>query len=1686
MLRIQEGVESIGGYAFRRCAMFTEVHIPASVTTIGDSAFCGCTRISALKWVPASEISLASGFISSGSSLRVYLSGENDIISGVLDNLGIAWEYLGDMTYTLMLIPNGGVLEVPDQMMTMSWADELILPEPARNGYIFTGWYQDNELAVQNMLTRMPAKDLTLFAGWTAEKDIFHPESSVLTLMNGEETFEQRRVFWDEDLLPMPEPVMSGKVFLGWTWDEAGTMPFELRRMPEMDITLFAQWTDEEAWLPDGRSLLTLCANGSVFENGSDLLMISLTQGASVSGALPEISWEHHVFRGWYLDAEGNNIWRGISIPLNGLTLYAGWTEDDDWLPEGYSLVTLNGCGGLFDEGNVLVLQLPWDTPMDSLPLPVFTGHTFSGWYTDEEHTRYFDADTLPSIPLTLWAGWDLDCNTVTLHTNGGIMPGNAEEHLLIHVGDTVIIPWTPSRTGFTFTGWFLDSMCTMPFDGVMPARDMDLFASWAATSLNGRYSLEGDHATLLSYTLISEEGKAVYLPETVEGFPLTAIAADAFCGSAVQEIWLPSGLISLDIHAFRGASQIRAFHVHPDNTVLSAENGILYTADGITLLRAPNAMRTVIIPSHAKNIGSYAFDGIALESVRIQPGVTSIGAYAFHDTCIQSVNLPATLVAVEDYAFAACSGLRLIRAEGNINEVSENAFADGSAFQLFYGPVGDNFLRRAAMNVKAYYNRYLLTLYLPEGQARFAREAGAGLSIPTDFMMPENSVLAGWYLDEEKTIPLTDENMPATDLVLYAGTLPAFETAPYETTDGTTGLTILSTRLTGDVAIPSVISGIPVLAIASEAFGADVITLRIPASVIDIAADGIHESTELLCIPGSYAADWASGREIVYRTAYSSWTLHMNNGLPEQSITGEVNSPVMLPVPVRNGYTFNGWYRDDTLMEGLIQEEDGSVLLPMEDADLYAAWQLTDPDAAAEVGHLIWEYEDGHILIIGLADNATELVVPETISGCPVTMIASDAFARTDVEVVILPDSVISLGTSVFENCDSLQYVDLGHITHLPARTLMNCVSLISVQLPDTLTKIDENALNGSGLKTLTIPANVRLISESAMRHCTSLKSITVSDSNAWYESRDDVLYDTVDGKLQRYPAAKIGNSYTVEETYGIGAWAFEEAVSLQTVILSNNVYSLGEGAFRASGLTAMPELPAMITRIPDSCFQGCQNMTTALIPEQVKAVGRYAFANCPLKEIEVPSSVSEIGASAFTGNILIKGTDGSAAHTFALEYGLHWETMNGVAVESISIADDIITLERGEWRMIIPQVFPENADLSGLVWMTSDHEVVSVDQTGKLLATGGGRALVQVIAPNGVTALFGVIVEVPVTSLTLNCHEALLPVNGTLDLMASITPSLPTDSLVQWNSSNPETAIVDENGTVTGITNGTVIITATSHNDISDQCEIRVYIPATFFGFASESVRVLLGQEILMEPQIQPENATFSDVLWTVENEAIASFTSDNVLKAHMVGETMVTARTEEGLTAICTIAVCNYLDQMQIDWPENNIFAVHDTLTLHASITPDHLLSDRIKWESSNPDSISVDENGIITFLRPGIAWITATPEADSTMAARFSLICRGNNQYILPATLKVLDEEAFYGIGAELVILPDGAVSIGERAFSQCPNLAEIHIPASVTMIADQAFEGSGRVAIVGSPGSTAEYYANIHGIPFFAE
>ena len=161
-----------------------------------------------------------------------------------------------------------------------------------------------------------------------------------------------------------------------------------------------------------------------------------------------------------------------------------------------------------------------------------------------------------------------------------------------------------------------------------------------------------------------------------------------------------------------------------------------------------------------------------------------------------------------------------------------------------------------------------------------------------------------------------------------------------------------------------------------------------------------------------------------------------------------------------------------------------------------------------------------------------------------------------------------------------------------------------------------------------------------------------------------------------------------------------------------------------------------------------------------------------------------------------------------------------NTVFVESVTIDDSCITLNKGEMVTLSATVLPSYATNKTLRWESSDTSVVTVNSsTGKITAVGAGFACVCAYSQDGskksgcceVTVNVPVESTIPVQNITMCCDVCTLNVGKTTYLSYDIYPPDATNQSVTWYSSNSKVVSVDaKTGLVTAKAVGRAVIYA------------------------------------------------------------------------------------------------------------------------------------------------------------------------------------------------------------------------------------------------------------------------------------
>ena len=316
-------------------------------------------------------------------------------------------------------------------------------------------------------------------------------------------------------------------------------------------------------------------------------------------------------------------------------------------------------------------------------------------------------------------------------------------------------------------------------------------------------------------------------------------------------------------------------------------------------------------------------------------------------------------------------------------------------------------------------------------------------------------------------------------------------------------------------------------------------------------------------------------------------------------------------------------------------------------------------------------------------------------------------------------------------------------------------------------------------------------------------------------------------------------------------------------------------------------------------------------------------------------------------------------------------------VEVSSLSLDKTSLTLEKGESVTLTATVKPDNATDKTVGWSSSDTNVVTVDQNGKITALKGGSAVITAQA-GGKSAECQVTVTVPVESVSLDLTSLVMHEGETATLTATVNPSDATEKTISWTSSNT-TVVKVEGGIVTAVKEGTASISA-SCGDKSAVCVVTVkkqVISVTGIALDHSSITLTEGQQFTLTATIQPADATDKTVAWTSSNSGVATVDQNGRVTAVAEGSATITAQAGN-YSATCTVTVKK--DVVAVTSITLNITSlsleVGRTATIVATVKPDNATDKTVTWTSSNSGVATVDQNGRVTAVAEGSATITAT--------------------------------------------------------------------------------------------------------------
>ncbi|MCH5184860.1 MAG: leucine-rich repeat protein [Oscillospiraceae bacterium] len=258
--------------------------------------------------------------------------------------------------------------------------------------------------------------------------------------------------------------------------------------------------------------------------------------------------------------------------------------------------------------------------------------------------------------------------------------------------------------------------------------------------------------------------------------------------------------------------------------------------------------------------------------------------------------------------------------------------------------------------------------------------------------------------------------------------------------------------------------------------------------------------------------------------------------------------------------------------------------------------------------------------------------------------------------ESVDIPNTIRRVGVAAFYGCTGLQSLKFNNINLnyedkyplvLEDKCFYGCTSLQNITFSNNIESIPDSCFYQSGVKTLTIPKNIKTVGKSAFMNSASMTSLTLE-------------YD------------EDGGESGVES---IGESAFSGCKALATVSFSKKMTDIPASAFALCGIKELV-IPSNIKTIGDYAFNKCTNLTSVVCSDGVEKIGAHCFeGDTALKDVDLGNTVSSMGEYAFNGASALETFTFSPLIKEILPYTFN-KSFNGSSTGTLTIPSTVETI--------------------------------------------------------------------------------------------------------------------------------------------------------------------------------------------------------------------------------------------------------------------------------------------------------------------------------------------------------------------------------------------------------------------------
>ena len=1087
--------------------------------------------------------------------------------------------------------------------------------------------------------------------------------------------------------------------------------------------------------------------------------------------------------------------------------------------------------------------------------------------------------------------------------------------------------------------------------------------------------------------------------------------------GIKLQKYAIVDGAVKLDTaeDAFAGCTALSSITVATGNAAYKSVNGVLYSADGRTLVYVPAAIAaedgSFAVPAGTQTIAPGAFAACeTLTEVSIPNTVTLVGEAAFYGLeNLESVSFASgalTDLTIGKYAFSACTALSEVGIKNSrLVTLSDNAFAGCAALTSFELPATVTHVGASAFSGCS--TLASITINASNKALTFGENVFNNCTALTRVELPANvseipGIFNGCTSLTEVVVDPASEYFTAEDGVLF--------------NKDKTELLFFPGGKTGEYTVPATVK-----VIANGVFrgNSSLSTINIPNTIEVIGDDAFRDtSIDDIYFVGETFAD----------------SLTIGKSAFEGAEFYEIELPQHTKTIGEYAFARSEFYYGIVLNSGI--ETLGAYAFYDAEFGSWSADPVVIPATVKTIGDYC--FAEGE-------DNYAYVDVEIDAEGSVLEYIGKYAFSGNGLYSFTVPASVKVIDDYAFFECDYLGYYPsyYGGFAFAPESTLET---------------IGNYAFYYCGFEELTIPKTVKKIGAYAFANCGDLETVTFEEGGT-----DDLVLGS------NFTYTYLQNDVPITQTDR--GHVFYQCRYLETVTLPERLVEIGEYSFYSAGaglwsgnLTVSFGENSRLATIGDYAFQYA-NLVSITIPKSVRNLD-------PVLDPDTGITYDRLGIGKYAFYFLY-----DSLTTVIFEDGGTGElTIGEGAFDTCRLLETIeLPARLAPYTSYTGEVIPPLA--SGVFNETDALKSVTVSGTDGYYASVGGVLYTAdmtelVLCPSAMEGT----VSVPATVTKIHDRafygcaalEAVTFVGGENDMTIGDEAFAECDTIIEMTLPNnlktlgknvfsgcSELAILSLPAGLVGFDSSVV-----------DNCP---NLSTINIGSGTDAGFILVGGVMFSADgtKLIYYPATLDATSYTVPDGV--KYIADGAFKGNTE---LVSVTLPEGLLEIGKAAFqgCTYLESVNVPGSviliDNEAFSGCSRLSTVTLDDSDNALviGNKVFYNNSALTGIELParlaEIGEQAFYNSALAEIEFAENINLAAIGEMAFYSTDLVSVTLPDGIVSIGSAAFYGCySLESVTFGEGLLSLGDKTFTDCDSLVEVHFPASLRTIGKNTFSNN---------------------------